>query len=63
MATAKPSKLIEQRKNQSPSYFYVCQHDASNNPCPKCHPDKDPVSDNWEEDYTPPRGPLDQVKM
>ena len=36
-------------------FFYACEHQRSNDPCPKgCNgPDAEPMPDNWAENYEP----------
>lgn len=41
-------------KKESAWFKYVCDHGASNEPCPEHHPNEKKVKANWQEDYETP---------
>lgn len=46
---------LEDTQVQSPLYYYVCAHGASNSaPCALCFPGAADQPDNWYETYEPP---------
>lgn len=34
--------------------FYTCEHQQSNDPCPKCQPNDEPMPDDWQKTYQSP---------
>ncbi len=36
---------------ESPLYYYVCSHQAANDPCSECNFGQSTMSDNWYETY------------
>lgn len=66
-----PEKKSDNNLDQSPLYYYVCEHRASNDPCPKgCfstprgQPDPQPVSADWLATQAPPgRGLSDEFNV
>ena len=46
----------KKEERESPAFYYVCEHQASNDPCPEgCHGRGAPaMPDDWQKKYKPP---------